>query len=126
MNLALLSYLFGMLQNLQGVCILGLFIGIILIIMSPMIGDMLTDKIGKSLENIKVENSKKTKQVIKRGFIILVISLIISIIIPSQRTFFIYAGEKLSKQKNVNVILNKTYRLINKKLDKELKDVKWK
>ena len=124
MNLALLSYLFGMLQNLQGVCILGLFIGIILIIMSPMIGDMLTDKIGKSLENIKVENSKKTKQVIKRGFIILVISLIISIIIPSQRTFFIYAGEKLSKQKNVNVILNKTYRLINKKLDKELKDVK--
>jgi len=50
-----------------------------------------------------------------------VISLIISIIIPSQRTFYIYASERLAKEKNVNMILNKTYKLIDKKLDEELK-----
>ena len=121
MNLALLSYLFDLLQGLQGVCFLGIFIGILLIGLSPVIGDILTNENGKSLEEIKAERNKKTKQVIKNGFIILVISLIISIIIPSQRTFFIYAGERLSKEKNVNMILNKTYKLIDKKLDEELK-----
>jgi len=119
MDLFLLSYGYDIIQGISAILIIVLCVGILFVSLASIFADTFIDDYGLSFEEKELLRKEKTKKIIKLGFLLIVISLTISTFIPSERTFYIYAGEKLAKQKNMNGILNKIYKLIEKKLEEE-------
>jgi predicted tellurium resistance membrane protein TerC len=71
---------------------------------------------------------KDGRPIIKKAIISLVIFTIINILIPSKNTMHsmiaIKAGKQIVNNGNANELLNKTYSIINNKLDKMLSENK--
>jgi H+/gluconate symporter-like permease len=125
MNLVWLSYLYDILQGVNLFLGLILSIAIACLVMSPLLADYLAEKKTKVYESYEKRaklEKEYTKKIIIKSFISALISLVLLSLMPSERTFYIYIGEKLASQKDVNMILNKTYKLILKKLDNQLKE----
>jgi hypothetical protein len=122
MDLVTISYVFDFLIKVKGLVIILLAISIAAFIMSPFIAEVVTD------EEKRLNKSVVRSKIIKISLIVFLVSSIFYSVIPSDRTFYIYVGSKISKEisskKDANVIFKKTLELIEKRLDKSLSDEK--
>jgi L-asparagine transporter-like permease len=121
----MVSYLIDIVTGFYNFVILVAIFSAITAIISPIITNIYFDLISNNERVTKEHTRVYAIKILKFSIIVFLISVSIATIIPSKRTLFIYAGENYSEQiiKN-NPILQKTYKLIIKKIDKEIGETK--
>jgi hypothetical protein len=121
MSLVTLSYLIDLYVGFSNLLVLTtIFSFMTMILVYPMM-HMLLDSYFDDYDKAKKITQFYGPKIMKISAIVFLLTVLINFFLPSQRTVYLYFGEKYSSEiiKN-NPIVEKTYKLIIKKLDEEL------
>ena len=130
MDLAIVVYLIGLVDNLSFVSGLFSFISIVSLIVFSVACSMAHSNASCNYDKLPNANEAKTIEVSKKGIkaslIVLLITTTISIFTPSKTDMYIMTGlvvgEKVLTSEKGNELLDKSYLLLVSKIEKSIED----